>query len=844
MQATLFSAVVTAFVIESYHDLQPDSGDSTVLLLQQILVTLQHNDSYDDLKPVPTTLQPFTPRPSAVRVNALWFASLVISISTAFLAILGKQWLLRITKELVPAEENRVRQHQFTHDGIQDWRLPHILSFLPMLLHASLLLFFAGLIEFLWPVNSTVAAVTAGLVAVTVFVYVFTQVASLIWPTCPFRTTFNVVFLAGLDWLLLESLSGLVTVLVLLMKPPYDLFRYLILGVKDKPSLFATVLLLRRFITSTWTTMISIYMSPEYRDNMCISQHADRLDVRAISRMISEFPQTEETNQLLGRELTRSNVVKNSGVFLSAGTVRLLAGQIRANYVAKYQELTPEKQDKVFRLSGTLAQLLTEVEGDDPRTLLLVDGVPLHIEVWDREDLSTTLTDIGICAADAELTDTDDLIFFSTMLRLQLYASSVDWFDKGIGQSVEKFQECLDSTDKWTRLPDDKLLLLVNTAIYVSTRPEGDRKEDDDDQDERVGQPVPKALVMTKIRPRAARTLNALATLLSRRPDLSFAIQRQICWGIWICSNPERSSRWDPLLPNLKKVGRLSKALANLMHSNPKYPHIPHILLVSLDVLLRSAPTSSDIDPAEREDMKQLRAVLVAQYPVFLEQFRTDIPHFLKRCRADHSSQTGEQTFFKRMLKRIVSISGYLAFRSSSHTFPNIDFAYIGHSTLSLLLYLCQHVGDIPESDRRDFWLVAYSTAAQMTQMTTLQSHRPPSTNDPSLETLADVSLPGMLANVSSPEMLADTIIAALQAASEAAEPPPAFKTLLSMIALLPRVQGVVGIDDLCSTVLSRLRNPDARSTELIAPMLDVGGYRDIAREALAAVQYTAEAMV
>lgn len=46
-QATLFSAVLTAFMIESYKTLQVDSGDVAVQLLQQILVTIQTNHTLE-----------------------------------------------------------------------------------------------------------------------------------------------------------------------------------------------------------------------------------------------------------------------------------------------------------------------------------------------------------------------------------------------------------------------------------------------------------------------------------------------------------------------------------------------------------------------------------------------------------------------------------------------------------------------------------------------------------------------------------------------------------------------------------------------------------------------------
>ncbi|KAJ6619278.1 hypothetical protein B0H10DRAFT_1793853 [Mycena sp. CBHHK59/15] len=66
----LFSSSLTVFLIESYKNLQPDSGDMTVELLSTVswqLVALSHNS--------PLTTQPLTdfcPTLAALACNTLW----------------------------------------------------------------------------------------------------------------------------------------------------------------------------------------------------------------------------------------------------------------------------------------------------------------------------------------------------------------------------------------------------------------------------------------------------------------------------------------------------------------------------------------------------------------------------------------------------------------------------------------------------------------------------------------------------------------------------------------------------------------------------------------------------
>ena len=87
-QAGLFSASVTAFIIESYAGLSPDPNQQTIVLLQQISQQLSGS--------VPQSLtsmqDSFSPTSSTLRVNALWFLSLCLALTCALAATLVQQW--------------------------------------------------------------------------------------------------------------------------------------------------------------------------------------------------------------------------------------------------------------------------------------------------------------------------------------------------------------------------------------------------------------------------------------------------------------------------------------------------------------------------------------------------------------------------------------------------------------------------------------------------------------------------------------------------------------------------------------------------------------------------------
>ncbi|KAK6971882.1 hypothetical protein R3P38DRAFT_3297686 [Favolaschia claudopus] len=88
--AGLFSASLTAFLVESYKSLNSDSSDDTVRLLNQISQQLAASakGTTFDIPPAPS----FAPPASALACNMFWFISLSLSLSCALIATLVEQW--------------------------------------------------------------------------------------------------------------------------------------------------------------------------------------------------------------------------------------------------------------------------------------------------------------------------------------------------------------------------------------------------------------------------------------------------------------------------------------------------------------------------------------------------------------------------------------------------------------------------------------------------------------------------------------------------------------------------------------------------------------------------------
>ena len=142
----------------SIQDLKQNPQDTSNFYLANIYHATINPNGSNDSSSLPSSPPPFSPPNHAVWVNALWFLSLVISLTCALLATLLQQWArryLKITQSRY-APHKRARIRAFFSEGVEKCLLPWAVDALPTLLHISLFLFFAGLVVFLCNVNLTI----------------------------------------------------------------------------------------------------------------------------------------------------------------------------------------------------------------------------------------------------------------------------------------------------------------------------------------------------------------------------------------------------------------------------------------------------------------------------------------------------------------------------------------------------------------------------------------------------------------------------------------------------------------------------------------------------------------
>ncbi|KAG8693385.1 hypothetical protein FRC08_009138 [Ceratobasidium sp. 394] len=189
--AALFSAISTAFVIESSKTLQPDPAETsaqTLFVISQTLLAIANNQPGSPLNFTAPKTQDFVVSVSAVCVNALWFLSLSLSVAVSLIAMLAKDWARGYMAELTGQPYQQARKRQRRWDGLKEWKVPEVITFLPSLLHLALLLFAAGLAVYLWNIHLGAAIPVLVITIASVVVYGVSTMLPLLYEHCPYST--------------------------------------------------------------------------------------------------------------------------------------------------------------------------------------------------------------------------------------------------------------------------------------------------------------------------------------------------------------------------------------------------------------------------------------------------------------------------------------------------------------------------------------------------------------------------------------------------------------------------------------------------------------------------------
>ena len=154
----------------------------------------------------------FTVTQAQIRINVVWFLSLAVSLTTVLVGILCLQWLREFQRDANLPHKDAVALRQMRYDGLTEWHVPSILSILPLLLQLSLVLFFVGLLDLLWSLNTFVAACVSAVVGMVMLFLIATTALPALQqaltsdkhlrvPQCPYKSPQSWLFYRTRRWL-------------------------------------------------------------------------------------------------------------------------------------------------------------------------------------------------------------------------------------------------------------------------------------------------------------------------------------------------------------------------------------------------------------------------------------------------------------------------------------------------------------------------------------------------------------------------------------------------------------------------------------------------------------------
>ena len=117
------------------------------------------------------------------------YASLAASLFSAFLAMLGKQWLNRyMSTNMRGTAIERSQNRQQKLNGIITWYFHYVMESLPLMLQGALFLLGCALSRYLWEINTTVASVILGVTSLGILFYLVITIAGSVFASCPYQT--------------------------------------------------------------------------------------------------------------------------------------------------------------------------------------------------------------------------------------------------------------------------------------------------------------------------------------------------------------------------------------------------------------------------------------------------------------------------------------------------------------------------------------------------------------------------------------------------------------------------------------------------------------------------------
>ena len=265
--------------------LEPDQAE---LLVNITVWNINNNGNKSNLPHSPPL---FEPTSVGILINCLLFASLGASLVAALASVVALQWVADYDAAITrggSSPEDRAKRRQFRFAGVVDWKMSEFIAALPLLLYSSVILFWAGAIQWMWTLHHIVGYVVAGGTLVAVLFYASTTLLGAVFVSSPFRTPLS----RGMYWTLQPSITS-----ILSFKWRSTAFR-----IASSPSYLPT-----RSLSATIFTWIKTHVLPNKtsraREDAAAKTDTD-LEQQALIWLAHQLPITADSSHRLGLLIT------------------------------------------------------------------------------------------------------------------------------------------------------------------------------------------------------------------------------------------------------------------------------------------------------------------------------------------------------------------------------------------------------------------------------------------------------------------------------------------------------------------------------------------------------------
>lgn len=154
--AGLFSAVLTAFLVQVYTELQPDNVKHSAQILLDLSNQLHALSVGQEAFASNASLMSVDQPESLVATTSLWFVSLILSLGAALFSILIKQWIREYMRwTIIFPLQHAIHVRYYRRRDLDNWRVDLIFSVISECLEIGVVLFLIGLAVLLWRINGT-----------------------------------------------------------------------------------------------------------------------------------------------------------------------------------------------------------------------------------------------------------------------------------------------------------------------------------------------------------------------------------------------------------------------------------------------------------------------------------------------------------------------------------------------------------------------------------------------------------------------------------------------------------------------------------------------------------------